>query len=87
MELLSSGITWTLFHVPQAYWKKSTHGSIVKSMEDNKDEAETKNNFSNRNIQCYLKVLCMLFIRYTGAHVIDLSNSNRIMEIIQLRLC
>ncbi|KAJ8920341.1 hypothetical protein NQ315_012003, partial [Exocentrus adspersus] len=40
MELRSSGMTCFLFQVPQAYWKKSTHGSAVWSIADNKDDAE-----------------------------------------------
>jgi hypothetical protein len=39
MEERSSGITCFLFHVPHAYWKKSSHGSFVASIPANKDEA------------------------------------------------
>lgn len=39
MELRSSGITCFLFHVPQAYSKKFTHGSAWVFMADSSEEA------------------------------------------------
>ena len=41
---LSSGITCFLFHVPHAYWKKSSHGSLLRSIPESRDDAvvETK---------------------------------------------
>lgn len=45
IELLSSGITCILFHVPQAYWKKSTQGSAVRSIADKSEAAKMKRSF------------------------------------------
>jgi len=39
MELRSSGIGCILFHVPQAYWKKSSQGSEFRSMADSREAA------------------------------------------------
>lgn len=41
IELLSSGITCFLFHVPHANWKKSWQGSCVWSIAASNDEAKS----------------------------------------------